>query len=381
MPCEKTDKELFEFAFGLLDSELRLHVESCAKCGSRLGDMRRAAEGLRAWDPTEEARSTAARVVQATLPALSPAARNGRPAPSASPAPRRILRPLLAAGACAAALAAALIGVWSDGGTAGPVGLPSGAGFKVIQGELARLPDATDFEAGTGGVTLTNEAGDRAVFSPRARFDIRDSRTLSLSSGDLECEIIAPARSPFRVRVPGGTVQVTGTRFLLSASTRAEWVVALAVMEGTVVYSGENGRSAQIAEGQFLFVPPSGEWRQSKVLNVSPDSSPPRAGQGQSFGRGQGQGQGQPFGRGQSQPRRDPAFHDEDPDCDICRERRAKPPPAAEPVPAVPGTVDRWGNLREAFRHALEYVGKEDLPPHYRELVEEYFRKLSERKE
>jgi hypothetical protein len=37
--------------------------------------------------------------------------------------------------------------------------------------------------------------------------------------------------------------------------------------------------------------------------------------------------------------------------------------------------------MREAFRDALKYSKKEDLPPHYRELVEEYFKKLAEQKE
>ncbi|HLG41990.1 MAG TPA: FecR domain-containing protein [Planctomycetota bacterium] len=387
MPCEKTDKELFECAFGLLDPELERHVEGCAKCGSRLGDMRRAVEGLHAWDLSEQARATAQRVVQATLPALSLASRNGSHSPSAATPSRRSLRPLIAAGACAVAVVAALIGLWSVGQTEGPVEAPTVADFKTIQGDLAQLPGAPTLEAGAAGVTLVNSSGDRAVFSPRARFAIQDSRTIALSGGDLECDIVTPAISPFRVQVPEGSIQVTGTRFVVSASTRSEWAVALAVLEGTVVFSGKSGRSAQIAAGQFLFVPPVGDWKHSKVLDVFPETETPREGQGQSFGRGQGtgQGQGQPFGRRQGQPRHDPAWHEEDPDCEICRERRATPPPARPPEPGVKppasAPADRWGNLREAFRHALEYVQKEDLPPHYRELVEEYFRKLSEKKE
>ena len=42
--------------------------------------------------------------------------------------------------------------------------------------------------------------------------------------------------------------------------------------------------------------------------------------------------------------------------------------------------ADRWGNLREAFRDALESSKKEELPPHYRKIVEEYFKRLAEQK-
>ena len=43
--------------------------------------------------------------------------------------------------------------------------------------------------------------------------------------------------------------------------------------------------------------------------------------------------------------------------------------------------ADRWGGMREADRRMREFLKKEDLPPHYRELVERYFIRLSREKD
>ena len=43
--------------------------------------------------------------------------------------------------------------------------------------------------------------------------------------------------------------------------------------------------------------------------------------------------------------------------------------------------TDRWGNLQDTFRDALQYAKKANLPPQYRKMIEEYLRKLAEYQE
>lgn len=41
----------------------------------------------------------------------------------------------------------------------------------------------------------------------------------------------------------------------------------------------------------------------------------------------------------------------------------------------------QWGNLEPAERDAALAEMSKDLPPHYRSVIEEYFRKLADQKE
>ena len=224
-------------------SEVDAHLSECADCRER----RQVAARLRS--ASRELSSMPAFADAAALACRRPATR---------------ARPIWIAAAAAAVLALAVPGVW--------MALDSDRAVTVasVEGSLARpenpgLPLAPVSDAvprgplaaiGRGARVTTREGADLS-FAPGAEFNFESAQDVSLLQGEVECRI-SPAGSPapFRVRVPGGMVETTGTHFRVRImNQRTAWTVAVAVFAGSVTFAADSGRREPISEGQLLRLP------------------------------------------------------------------------------------------------------------------------------
>jgi len=224
--------------------EIDTHLSECADCSERhqvVARLRSASRELAAQPAFADAASMACR----------------RPAAHA--------RPIWIAAAAAAVLALAVPGVWMalDSTRVVPV--------ARIEGDLARpenptLPLAPVSDAvpsgplaaiGRGARVVTREGADLS-FAPGAEFNFESAQTVSLLQGEVECRISLPSGSPapFRVRVPGGQVEATGTHFRVRImNQRISGTVAIAVFAGSVAFAADSGRREAVSEGMLLRLP------------------------------------------------------------------------------------------------------------------------------